>query len=276
MTMLMGTDSVTTDETKGTGTDAAGNAVIDERLQKFLATLTIKKVHHVQLLMEGVCSHCGHCHQPLTESISIERGIGPICSKKGYLEEPRNGDVTDAMIALGEYPQLVEFLVKKYEPGNLRGLMNALVKVCSLNRSNNNLHSACCDAIDSLGYHKLANAMRETVAVVLIKDSKAVPGSYEVRVKNYAFKYAWKRDLLSIPGARVCKTPTLHILVPIHAPGDVTRKVGGNFEGEQMSNKLALWKLMVRHYLGFSAKTPSGGVKILERNRPVSEPPPAP
>lgn len=274
--MLMTNESkAIVEQTGGTGVDAEGNAVVDARLKAFLETLNTRKVAHGQLVFQGMCTHCGHCHQPLSDAISVERGIGPTCSKKGYLEDPKDGNGTDAMIALAEYPQLVEFLLAHNEPGNLRGLMNALVKVCALNMGNANLHAACCDAIEFLGYVKLANAMRESISCMVIKASKSHPGSYEIYVKKGAWSYAWDRAVLSIPGATKQRNPTLHVRLPIHAEGDPKKVIGGKFEGQLMSNKAALWKLMVRFFAGRCAKTPNGGVKILEKNRPASEPPPA-
>ncbi len=252
----------------GSGTDAGGQAVVDDRLKAFLEALTTKKRAHGTLVMEGMATHCGHCHQPLTDSLSVERSLGPICAGKGYLEDPVDGDLTDAMIALAEYPQLVEFLMAHSDKGNLRGLMNALVKVCALNRRNANLHAACCDAIQALGWSRLANAMRESIAVVVIKVSTDSPGCHEVRVKGHAWSYAWNRDVMEIPGAMKRKRPNAHVLIPIHAPTDPSRPIGGRVDGIMMSNKAALWRCMLRHYSGYCAKTPNGGVKILEKVKP--------
>ncbi len=265
--------------TDGTGVDAAGNAVVDARLKAFLDTLDTKKVSHVRLITSGICSHCGHCHQKLTDAVSVERGIGPTCSKKGYFEDPKDGDGVEAMIALAEYPQLVEFLLAHNEVGNLRGLMNALVKVCALNGGNANLHAACCDAIDALGWRKLANAMRETVACMVIKKSKDQDGCFDVYVKREHWNRRWDRDVLSIPGATKERSPTtsqLFVRIPVHAPAYPAKPIGGKFEGKLMSNKAALWMLMLRHFAGRSAKTPFGGVKIVPKvNTFQSEPPPA-
>lgn len=274
--MLMGNESEgIIQATGGTGVDAEGNAVVDPRLKAFLETLNTQKVSHVRLVTQGICSHCGHCHQPLTDSVSVERGIGPTCSKKGYFEDPKDGDGTDAMLALAEYPQLVEFLLAHNKPDNLRGLMNALVKVCALNMGNANLHAACCDAIEALGWRKLANAMRESISCMVIKASKENPGCYEVYVKRGHWTWAWDRDALRIPGATKQNNPTKHIRIPIHAKDDPKRPFGGIFDGKKMSNKGALWSLMVKHFAGRCAKTPNGGVKILAGNGPKSEPPPA-
>jgi hypothetical protein len=279
MEMLMANESkAIVEATGGTGTDTEGNAVVDARLQAFLATLNTQKVAHGRLIMQGICSQCAHCGMPLTDAASVERGLGPICSKKGYEDPSRDGDVTEAMIALAEYPQLIDFLMTHSDPGNFRGLMNALVKVCSLNRGNANLHAACCDAIEFLGWAQLANAMRESIACMVIKASESNPGHYEIFVKRAHWNWSWNRDVLAIPGAVKKKHASkgLYVLLPIHAPTDPKRAIGGKFEGQMMSNKAALWQVMLRHFAGLCAKTPGGGVKILAKNTPKSEPPPPP
>jgi hypothetical protein len=287
--MLMTNESkAIVEKTGGTGTDAEGNAVVDARLQAFLATLNTQKVAHGRLITQGICSKCAHCSMPLTDAASVERGLGPICSKKGYEDPPRDGDGVEAMIALAEYPQLVEFLLAHNEIGNLRGLMNALVKVCSLNRGNANLHSACCDAIEALGWRQLANAMRESIACMVLKASEAHPGFYEIWVKRAHWNWSWDRDVRSIPGAVKDRHSSkgLFVRIPVHAPVPPNatpeerkalekKLIGGKFEGKLMTNKAALWQLMLRHFAGLCAKTPTGGVKILDKNAPKSEPPPA-
>lgn len=266
--------------TGGTGVDAKGDAVVDPRLTAFLATLTTRKVSHERLITQGICSKCGHCHQKLTDAVSVERGIGPTCSKKGYLEDPKDGDGVEAMIALAEYPQLVDFLLAHNDVGNLRGLMNALVKVCALNGGNANLHAACCDAIQALGWTRLANAMRETISCMVIKASKEAPGCYDIFVKREYWNRRWDRDVLSIPGAKKERSDTtsqLFVRLPIHAPDDPKRPIGGKFEGQLMTNKAALWQVMLRHFAGRCAKTPASGVKIVPASTNFkSEPPPAP
>lgn len=273
--MLMANESKAIIEaTGGTGTDSEGNAVIDSRLQAFLSTLTTRKVAHGRLILQGICTHCSHCHQKLTDAVSVERGIGPTCSKKGYTEDPVDGDGVEAMIALAEYPQLVEFLLSHNEVGNLRGLMNALVKVCALNIGNYNLHAACCDAVEALGFRRLANTLREGISCMIIKTSKARPGSYEIYVKREHWSYRWDRDLMQIPGAKKERHPNtrqLYVIIPIHAPDDPKRPVGGMFEGKMMTNKAALWQVMLRHFPGRCAKTPAGGVKIVDKNTPKSD-----
>lgn len=246
------------------------------------------------LIFTGVCTHCAHCGMKLTDALSIERGIGPVCSSKGYMEEPVEGDDVQALIDLAEYPELVQYLTEHYKPQGKRGLMNGLVKICSLNRRSP-VHQACCDAIQSLGYAKLASTLRESIAVLELKESSDFPGSYEVWVKKSDFKWAWQTDLKKIGGAFFSKRHRAWIVgitkevsaegaheVPaclfVDKPAeDGTRTFPAkvwchstvqdqwNSPERKVINKRYLWELMVRHYEGFCAKTPKGTVKIQKK-----------
>jgi hypothetical protein len=204
-----------------------------------------KAGHRHQLVFEGVCTHCAHCGQPLSDAISIERGIGPVCSKKGYAEEPKVSDEIQAMIDLAEFPALMNFMVDRYKPQGVRAMMNALVKICSLNRRSP-VHQACCDAIESLGYVNLASTLRESIAVVEIKDCQEHPGNYHVWVKKSDWHWGWTNAIRAIPGAFASR----------QLKGSIVPK----------THKRQLWDAMLKHYDGFCAKTPSGTIKIHAKN----------
>ena len=196
-----------------------------------------KGMHHT-LVFQGVCTHCAHCALKLTDSVSIERGIGPICSKRGYFEDPKDPDEMQAMIDLAEYPLLVNFLVEKYKPQGVRGLMNGLVKICSLNRRSP-VHQACCDAIESLGYKHLSSTLRESIAIIEVKvqDEK----TYHVWVKKSEWHYSWQNDLRAIPGVYFSRQEK-GWLIP-------------------KAQKHLLWAMMIKHYEGLCAKVPTADGK---------------
>jgi len=198
-----------------------------------------------QLVFEGVCTNCAHCGQPLSDSVSIERGIGPICSKKGYSEDPKQSDEIQAMIDLAEFPALMNFVVERYKPLGVRQMMNALVKICSLNRRSP-VHPACCDAIESLGYTRLASTLRESLAVVEISDADGHPGSYRVWIKKSDWHWGWTNAMRAIPGAYFSRTLKGTIVPKIH--------------------KRQIWENMLKYYEGLCAKTPNGTIKIVAKN----------
>lgn len=211
-------------------------------------TLSTSKIHHGTLIFQGVCEKCAHCGQPLTDPVSIERGIGPVCSKKGYLEDPKDADEIQAMIDLAEYPELVQFLTDHYKPEGVRGLMNGLVRVCSLNRKHE-VFGACCEAIVSLGYDQLAATLRESIAVVVI--TEPTDQHYNVWVKRSDFGWPWYNAIKVIPGFR--------------------RVRGGcQFPKNEHSRKM-LWRAMREHYEGLVVKTPKGAFKIGPRPKAATE-----
>lgn len=222
--------------------------------------VTTKKLSHHDLILDGVCSHCAHCGQALTDAVSITRGIGPTCSKKGYTEDPVNADEIQALIDLSEYPELIEFLTEHYKPQGVRGLMNGLVKICSLNRKSP-VHEACCNAVESLGFHKLASILRESLAVIEVLPSKDDPGYVKVWVKKGSYNYSFTRSLYNISGTRRGFRGTL---VPIHdgkeCSWDSNRKV---------TNRKFLWEIIERHFSGLICKTAKGTFKIGQKPKVV-------
>lgn len=215
----------------------------------------MRKGHHYKLVFQGVCSNCAHCALKLTDSVSIERGIGPVCSKRGYAEDPTNTDEMQAMIDLSEFPALVDFLIKNYKPLGVRGLMNGLVKICSLNRGSP-VHQACCDAIESLGYTHLASTLRESTRVVEIEDFDDT--TYRVWVKRSEWHPGWSYDLQRLSGAYLSRQHKGWLVPKAH--------------------KNMLWALILKHYPGYSARVPFPGdkrgrtVKIVAK---MMQPPPS-
>lgn len=195
-----------------------------------------------KLVYEGVCTHCAHCGQPLTDSDSVERGLGPICSKKGYKDEVTVSDETDALLALAEFPTLVNYLTSKYKAKGNRHLVNGLVRTASLNRRTP-VHAACTDAVEALGYKRLASALRESLSVIELWDSKESADSYAMWIKRSDFNWGFWNELKALPGVHMVRFPTRHTVVP-------------------KRHRIALANLFIKHYEGLCVKTPNGAHKI--------------
>lgn len=211
-----------------------------------------------QLIFNGSCSHCAHCGQPLTDAESIERGIGPVCSKKGYFEDPKEGvDEMQALISLAEFPDLMQYVTDVYKPQGARKMMNFLVKICALNRRSP-VHLACTDAIECLGYKALASTLRESVAVIEVKPRQDDPDNYTVWVKKSEWNWQWTNALRALPGTRF---PNRHS----GERGTIVPK----------RHKAALWGLMNTYFTGFCAKVPrkdgTGQVTIRIRAKSLAE-----
>jgi hypothetical protein len=201
-----------------------------------------------KIVLEGVASRCCHCSLKLTDAVSIQRGIGPICSKKGYLEEPDQPDEIAAMAILSEYPELVDFLVANWKSkgDGVRGLMNGLVHICSLNRKTH-VHDVCTEAIELLGYRNLASQLRESLAVAEIKDSKGNPNHFAIWIKKSEWTPGWRR---AFRGA----FPHSHFS---------RNDKGMLFKKE---DKGRVWGLLKQFYLGYCLKVPGGKtVRILPK-----------
>lgn len=209
-----------------------------------IGNINTKKIHHSELILSGISTQCCDCGMPLTDAVSIERSIGPVCSKKGYLEDPVvDANFMDAFIYISEYPELIKFLNDNYSSEGNRGFMNGLVKVCSLNRSNKELVKSCCMAIEMLGWEKLANAIRNSCVILTIKNCKSNPDFFEVYLKNAYYKIEWSRHVNQISGSKFLNYPQKHNLVP-------------------KSQKEALWIAMVSVYSGECVKGPEGIFRI--------------
>jgi len=267
-------------ETVQDGMKAVQPKYIEVKGEKYpdLGNLTTKKVPHKNLIMDGVCTNCAHCGHELTDSVSFQRGIGPICSNKGYDEDPVEADETQALIDLAEYPELVEFLMEHYRPLGIRGLVNGLVRTASLNRprgrnqaeGNAEVHAACCDAIESLGHRKLAALLRETLVVLEVRESKVHPGSVEVWVKRQEWTKGWSLDIKQYTWGSFFDRKQKAMIIPMHRGGDpkavaLTGRTGP--DGRHVTNKRALWDLMLKHYGGRVAKVRGQAVKLVEKGK---------
>lgn len=215
-----------------------------ELSKPILGAISTEKMVHGNMILNGICTECVRCKLKLTDAVSVERGMGPECSSKGYAEDPANPDEMGAMIELSEYPALVEFLTQHYKPLGIRGLMNGLVRIAALNRKTP-VHAACANAIEALGYKNLAGALRDSLAIMWIKDSEGHPGHYHVRVRGKEWTREWTQDCYrNIP----------------HAFFDKAEK--GLIVAKRPETKRALWQQMIRHYAGYCAKTDKGTVRI--------------
>jgi hypothetical protein len=214
-----------------------------ELSKPIVGAISTEKMVHGSMILNGICSNCVCCGMPLTDAVSVQRATGPSCSSKGYAEDPTNPDEMGAMIELAEYPALVDFLTQHYKPLGVRGLMNGLVRIACLNRKTP-VHTACCNAVDMLGYDKLASMLRNGLVIGQIKDSKNHPGSHHVWIK----RANWTREFGSacgrIPHAFFSR-PEKGWIVPKHP-----------------ASKTALWLALIEHFSHEAIKTDNGPVKI--------------
>lgn len=215
-----------------------------ELSKPIIGVISTEKMVHGEMILNGVCSQCVRCRLKLTDAVSIERGMGPECSSKGYAEDPKDPDEMGAMIELAQYPALVDFLTQHYKPLGVRGLMNGLVRIAALNRKSP-VHGACANAIEMLGYQKLAGALRDALVIMKVTKSAQHPGHLKVWVRGKEYTREWSQDCYrSIPNCFYDRVER-GLIVPESKPA-----------------KSALWRCMMRHYAGDCAATPTGTVRI--------------
>jgi hypothetical protein len=167
-----------------------------------------------------------------------------LCSRKGYHEEVESPDSMDALMALAPYPTLVQYLTDKYKPKGNRGLCNGLVRTASLNRRTP-VHAACTDAIEALGYKKLASALRESLSVVEISDSKTNSESFSLWIKKSDFNWSFYGEIKKLQGVYMERYPKKGLIVP-------------------KMYRVALAQLLIKYYEGLCVKTDKGAHKITQ------------
>ena len=208
-----------------------------------VGAVSTEKMVHGSMVLNGICTHCVCCGMPLTDAVSVQRSIGPDCASRGYAEDPASSDEMGAMIELAEYPILVDFLTQHYKPLGVRGLMNGLVRIACLNRKSP-VHTACANAIDYLGYDKLANMLRNGLVIGQVKDSEKHTGHHHVWIKRAHWTREFGRSCGQIPHAFFSR-PEKGWIVPKHP-----------------ASRTALWLALIEHFAHESIKTVSGSVRI--------------
>ena len=210
------------------------------------------------LIVNGACTHCAHCGMTLTDPTSQEAGLGPVCRSRGYNDDPvaeSDSDSMQALIDLAEYPVLVDYLTTNYKDKGKHKLMVGLVKIASLNRRTP-VHQAVTDAIESLGYKRLASTLRESLCCVEIKEHD--PLHFNIWIKKSEWHWSFANDIRhNIPNAYTSR----------QFKGTIVPK----------SDKKMLWSLCLKHYSGFFAKVPdgAGGKKAVKIQAKTMTPPPS-
>lgn len=213
---------------------------IPEKLAQMSARQVMKTTFAMNAIqLHGVCNNCAHCGLTLTDSLSIETGLGPICRKKARYNDPENAekDETVAMALLSKYEEVFSFLMNNCGK-NKSQLMKAMVRIASLNR-NTELHRDITNAIEALGWVTLANHLRKPFAAIVIGKSD---DSYSLKIQKKYFSYEyWNmiREFVEYRFDRLNKCIW--------------------FKEEE---KAKIWHILKLHYPNFVMKTPEGFATI--------------
>jgi len=159
------------------------------------------------LLAQMTATHCCVCRAPLTDSESVEHGIGPVCSRKYYapshLPNEYQVQVALGMLTVSGLPDRIidGFLAcvdnaEGHEKVDARRACNILVYWASCHYDDQNEVFRCSAVIRALGYDDLADKLEIDRTVARIED---LGTHLYVLVGN---KIGFERDLLQIPGAK--------------------------------------------------------------------------
>jgi hypothetical protein len=240
----------------------------EDSLYPDLSKISTEKLPHSNLILNGVCTNCACCGQDLTDAVSVQRGTGPTCSKRGYSEDPTQVDEMEAFVALSEFPELVHFLTEHYKPLGIRTLVNGLVRTASLNRphgtgrklGNEKVFSACCGAIEALGHVKMAGVLRDTLVVAWITKIEAEPGFFLLKtVKRVTPDWWWSEIRNCVQGSVWDAEKRVH-RVSFHNATDEKILTPSNISG--LTNKKVLWNLLIQGFEGAVVKVDGKIVKI--------------
>lgn len=151
-------------------------------------------------------THCCVCRASLTDSESVEHGIGPVCSKRYY--NPRHTPTPDQIAAaIGWLAQsglpdhiidgFLAFVDTATGINHARQASNLLVYWASAHYSDRDEVFKCSRIIRALGYVELADKLEQdrTVAIILDKGTHI-----EAFIPDQA---KLSRDVRGIPGAQV-------------------------------------------------------------------------
>lgn len=158
------------------------------------------------LLARMTATHCCVCRAPLTDSESVEHGIGPICSRR-YYDPQHVPNEYQIKVALGllQMSGLPDHIVDGFlgfvdnargqEKENARKACNLLVHWASCHYDNKDEVFRCSALIRALGYEDLANKLEIDRTVARIEDRG---NTLHVLVGT---QIRFEKDLLLIPGA---------------------------------------------------------------------------
>lgn len=204
-------------------------------------------------LADITCTNCAICGRSLTDSVSVNRGIGPICSRKYYDVEH---NITDDMVAeaLGcLHASKIDSRVKMYAKRlkrQPRNLCNLLVKWASANFDEQDVVIECAEVIDSLGFDLLAQVLRERNTKVHIAedtdrgvDSDGGTTRFTLHTPS---RYYFRRNMSKVPDVQV-----------IDRKGRLT--CGWSFPKEQ---KDLVWTILGDAFGGRWATVPGKVVRI--------------
>jgi hypothetical protein len=143
--------------------------------------------------MQITATHCCVCRAPLTDALSIESSIGPICSRRYY--NPQHTPTVDQvrhaigkLVIAGLPDEVMDgcLALSHNDKANAREISNLLVKYASLHYNDRDEVLKCSGIMRALGYVELADKLEldRTVASVMDKGDTLevfIPDQWEIQ-----------------------------------------------------------------------------------------------
>lgn len=147
-------------------------------------------------------THCCICRAALTDAVSVEKGIGPICGRKYYAIEheitPAMVEVALGVIACSKLDNSVK-LTAKHMKDRPREFCNILLKWASAHYDERAVVFDVADAVEALGFVELAAKLREDRTQVHVRPDATDPNRITVHTSN---SFMFNRTVRRIPGCQ--------------------------------------------------------------------------
>jgi len=135
---------------------------------------------------------------------------------------------------------------------------------------NEKLFRACCDAVEALGYPKMANLLRDTLVVAWLNPSEE-PGedgiSY-LRTKAYRTPGWLRSEIMEKVGGVSWDRKTRTFRIPMHEKGSSSIFCSSKDSGK--SNKRVVWETLLKAFEGYAAKINGNSVPIRVKERTLA------
>jgi len=170
---------------------------------------TIKS--HTQLgswrdVVRIVATHCCVCRRELTDAVSVENGIGPVCSAKYYSNThvPTEEQILHATgsLQVADLPDaVIDAVLDEFDRRNARQACNILVYYASAHYDDRDTVFKISAVIRDLGYTDLSDKLEEDRTKVVLRTGDD-NGVKVIIVGLSQEKWNARTEMLKVPGAR--------------------------------------------------------------------------
>lgn len=154
-----------------------------------------------------VATHCCICRRELTDAVSVEHGIGPVCSTKYYSQAhvPTEQQILEATGSLhaADLPEeaVIDAVLAEFDRNNARQACNILIYYASAHYEDRDRIFKIAAIVRDLGYVELADKLESDRTKVSIRTGDD-NGTKLIVVGVSQDTWKARSDFLRVPGAR--------------------------------------------------------------------------